>query len=748
MPATEPGARLPDDDLDEIVHKLIPDALDIRDQHLLEGRHIVEYLEGFRITSQLTMEDLKDVAEYQWVPFPLHWTLLKTILPSLYMHGPRFMLRPRAEQHAAAATQREAYYNWSLREQNWDDECYYGIWNALVTGWGIWKVGFGNPWGDWPRNKQVITSGAPLANLTNAAVDAANPALGTSPTQGENGRQAPGTRKRPLLWPDQDIRPNNVWIKSVLPEDFAYDPESHNLRDARYAIMTLYMPRSRLERMAQRGIIKKSVNVDEIKAYRWYPNISEEQEPRDKMRGVHYLERFRQRKQKVDTVRLFEFWDRENGEYHLIADEYDETSLIDRKWPAPDEDYPFVMFGFNERQGRLYPQPELALLEPLAQQMNVLNSLAVEVSRKGKTVIALKKGMMNDEEIESLRSADPISIVQTSEDIRDCITVFPMTEMTKKDWIEDINRLWAQARNAIGVPEQEIGSSGGSGGEKATKSALLDRHSRMKQGFRKQVLLRALELVGRKYDKMWRSVWAHGVRTPEDELRVLLSPSEILKGQTGTNREGNPIQLGGLSIEEAESEMDVYIDPIAMTPIDKETLAGEILEDINIGAPLGAIDPFAAFEEVYRLRNTRMPHILRERPQLLDPLEEAILILQGVPVKPQPGEAVPRHAERHRMLVTKVQISLAKGGQPSGDPVVDAYVADTAAGGQALEGLLQHTAETEKMMPNQGQSTQDSAVASGRARESGSTKSGRAQSAAGVPFGAINTSVGQSMMGG
>jgi hypothetical protein len=377
----------------------------------------------------------------------------------------------------------------------------------------------------------------------------------------------------------------------------------------------------------------------------------------------------------------------------------------------------------------------------MAQQMNVLNSRANAVTLKSKTVLAARKGMLADEEKDSLRGSDPITLLEFDDDLAQTLQVLPLSELTKNDSLMEIDRLWAICRNAIGIPEQELGGPG-QPGEKATKSMLLDKSSKVKHGARKGQLWMALEEVYRKIDKTAQATWAHGVSTPDDEIRLLLSPNEILRGRYGIDRSGSTITLGGISAEQAQAEMDVYIDPIVMTPMDREKLAAEIFEDINIGAPIGAIDPWEAFTEIYRLRNVRMPNIMRQKPETLDAGEEHILILQGQPVQVQPGENIARHAQRHQAMVMRVQQALGGGQVNTGDPVVDGYVQDAVSGGDALQRLMAHAQETAQQLPGPGGASKQGAVDPNAASQSAATRSNKAQQAEGVPFGARNAGMG------
>lgn len=732
------------------------------------GRSNVQYYQGRKFTSH-EHEDFKgSKPRIGRVPINIYHSFMKSISPALYMVRPRALAQPKDPRYHYGSQQMEAYLNWNLEVTGWDKQIQYAIKNALLYGAGWMRFGFGDQFGGIPSAMDTVKAGDARSLHDDILVDGLSD--GGSPgvdalqrerkesVKGDQHKQTESVadQKNPRMQQNRWILPNTVWGLSVNPEDIILDYAASSIDDARYLIHVHYMNRRQFEKLVK----EKRFDITDaslVKSYTFKRDETDAGNEVDSTRGPFWAQHVSNKKVvgnlDLEVVKLMEFWDREHATWYLLGDGLKDKPLMQREWPGPDDQFPYVDLAFSKDQDLLYPVADFTHLAPFQDQLNIFNSIYTDAVARMKTIIATQKGMIESGEEDAALRSGVLAFLKFRKPVDKMFQTVHI-EAHVDEFLRAISVLEAQARVTFGLPQEEQGAA--SDVESATQASIIANKSELKHHFRKMVVDEFQARCHKMRAVMIRLTWPimndaiyneSGKRHPT--AQELMGNRSIMTGGTGIDEAGDLMTLTGVNHAEMLHDYRWDLDPVVQTPMEKSMLFDRVMQLFNVAMPTGAANAWDFLEYIMELLEIRRPNLLEPRPETRDAGQEHEAMLMGMTVQLQPGENHHRHFQKHKeMYDAAMQLRQQIGmGVELDQQKIPPLLILMASNDEALGALQEHLKETEKAVTGGMSGPVDKSPDPNSARMSGAKRSASNQQASGVPNGLQGTFQGGQLSG-
>lgn len=706
------------------------------------GRRNIEYREDRRFTS-FVAEEFEDRGRegprIGRVPINLFAAFHRALLPTLTMAQWRAAAETRQSGYYPMAQRSEDHINWAHEITYWDEEVNLTTIDFLDYGRGVMRTGIGPPFSMRPLDLAMQQPIYDPATGKQETVGSYLGAMARESTTGkpsyEEDRHIPlGHRRFPAGVPWQQAQSTeDVWtdFRCRTPDDAAYMVQKHYLTERQTKALFKQM--------------KLGVNTDSLTPYTLQADWRYLETELDKRRGDQW-EQLEGDLASFPLFKFYEFWWREEDLWLLLVNGQKKPLEI-RRWPAPLGKFPYRFLDVSTRLNRPTPISEFNGLVADQDQINIFNSMATDAARRMKTLVLFQKQLLENEERKKIERAGPLSTIGVRHDVEKVLKLVQL-EQKLDQWVDTIIRLEANARRRFGIIQEQLGSP--SDVDTATQSMMIKQGSSLQNDARIKRVKHFLKRTCEDHQEYSALAWN---RWPQAGGR---SDARMYRGAMGLPKEGGgyyPMEEG-FTYDEIHQKLRWGIDVIAQSPADRQEKIERIERWANIAYPSGVVNMRKTSLQLFELYEINRTDLLNPDPEDFDPAEEHAQILAGKTPQLSPYEDHGRHLQKHEMFLEEVLMLEQLVGRPQFEQAMQQATPNHRAfvGNFKAQKLLAEHIEITRQISGRpegdslgkgqgsGQSLEDGAVASGRARMSAKSRNRETQTD--VPPTVRNTPLG------
>lgn len=377
--------------------------LSLRDQ-LKRCRHSIEVARNWRKQEQYddTWKRLVDIyrnkhfegeSDEDRIAINLSFATINVIGPSVSMNYPKITVNARLEEFDPQAAIAQAVVNYWWRHYNVKREFRRAVDDWLIMGHAWLKVGYRYREKQQPRAPEDVQS--ELQDLSAQADQYAeeNPELAADLPTDEEIAQFVDEYETTTV----EDRP---FVERVSPFDIYVDPEATSVDDACWIAQRLVRSVADVRNDRRyKASARRAVRADGSLRREWQDDSEQAQ-----------------RKDDVQRVTLWEFYDLKNGTVSVFANEGEEYLIRPTPMPYPFG-HPFVMMRNYDVPDYFYPIGELETLEPLQRELNKTRSQLVQYRRKQQRKYLYKREAFGQEGVRALQSDRDNELVPVEGDL-------------------------------------------------------------------------------------------------------------------------------------------------------------------------------------------------------------------------------------------------------------------------------------------------------------------------------------------
>jgi hypothetical protein len=518
---------------------------------LLEPRQKLwdKYLRYYRM--DLTQEEMIG-SEEDNVFTNYMFGLSRIILPSIYFTNPRINVLPKGRTPSDVAHINEQLLQYQMEELGMETEFRRCIFDALMTGLGVIKVGFA------PKMESLQSRRKdPFDIDRDEVLDMMREELGEAGVT------------------DSRVTSTMPFLLQIDSRFMLFDPLANCLDNSRYVIQTI--PRVvddvRKDRKYARDVAAGVQATSSLKKL-----MSEE--------GIGYDFTGDSAYTNIDDelVMIYEIWDRENQEY-LVMDSYNFTQntgkLLSKKpWPYELTDFPFEVLTFNPDPSSIYGVPDAATWFNLSEALNLVDTMQYNHIKRFQRKYLLRKGMLDEGRMDDLLSPRDGAIVEINGDpehdlvpLRDAPVTPDMYGLREilKDNLSMLSGATGQRRG-----ESERART-------ATEASIIEQQARIRESDRLYQVSMVVRDALRKFHQLNReflssSDVAEFTQDPDAMAMWSSQSGAILNAEVDVS-----IHIGSSAFKSKEVQVKQYIDYLNIVSKIQET-------DPNTGLPVNVVD--------------------------------------------------------------------------------------------------------------------------------------------------------------
>jgi len=517
---------------------------------------------------------------------------VRSILPRIIFKIGKIFAEPRREGDEESAAAVSFLMNYLLDETNSWREIRLSVVDAVIYGCGFIKLGFDSEYGIDPKTidrKLDVSSQLAEAEEFNKAVRLFA------------GLQEPpvGVKKKPFGGSRTSIDEYNTnvireypWVLRVSPYDILVDPDAKSLNDAKWVAHRIYRPardvRDDKRYLPIRSQVKGGNPLEpfDSEVQSMSPDTSDPVHPgnadilhpseADLVRSVQrdqsagYMKLADGSGGRMARAAIWEIWDKETDHVFTYSAELTDWLRAPVANPFEMEGFPFVMLGFNEVPDRFYPKSDFADLEPQQLELNEIRQFSLQwFHRMSKFIIAAPKGVLTEKLKEQITGRNPFIVVdleaQATPD-----TVQPLNLGTFDPAIYTIEeRIRRDLKDQVGLGDEQQGNS--VPGVTATGVAAAEQATGLRVDDKRTFVELFVRDVSRKLLQITRQFFP-----PKVAINI--------GGEAGT-------KWLVLAADQIRREYDVRIEVGSTTKPNDEVRRRQLVELINVLAPLGQPGP-------------------------------------------------------------------------------------------------------------------------------------------------------------
>lgn len=332
-------------------------------------------------------------------------------------------------------------------------------------------------------------------------------------------------------------------------------------------------------------------------------------------------------KEKIETVRLFHFWDCVQDRYMVLADGHGKF-LRDEAAPRGVCEHPYAMYRPHERIGDgtdFYQRPICADLLPIAIQYNMAMRDLVR-AMQAKRKVFVRDGAIDGTNIDTFQSDEDMALVKLNEkvtatgSISDSLVPYtppPIPESIYANLARLDNDFWETA----GMPPEAAGAPKS---DTATQVREMGKYSGTRIETDRRTLGESLRVA---FKKLWDSIEANMTR--ERAIQIVGPDGEVFTGLV------DPEMIKG--------DFDVTIDVEDMSPKDSAVEGAQMLQLIAAlgNSPFMVADKPLAKEICgkFGIKNERFIDALVGQAQM----QVQMAMMQAMPPEPSPEAGAPEN---------------------------------------------------------------------------------------------------------
>lgn len=529
------------------------------------------------------------------------FALCRVILPSIYFRNPDVLVSPRGITRQEYAAMKERLLKYQIGEIGFEREMRRVIFDCLITGTGVLKLGFGPALRKPERARSSIEA---VNNLMEDFFERGNDIYGP-PTETEKGTEDSF---------DQRISSDNPFAIRLSPVYFLCDPLATTLDDARWVCHRVLRPLDEIQ-SSKRYPKNLTAGIQATHLLQNQVAMNQVNAPLPGPRSLSLAQSFN------NLVMLYEIWDREKDKL-LVLDSWHMNNgggsfLRSEDNPYAIDGFPFEILVFNPDPDEPFGVSDAMTWYNPTRALNMIDTMQYSHIKRFLRKYIAKKGTLIEGAEAKLTSPVDGAIVEVNGEPDNAIR--PLVDAPITGDLYSLRDVLQGRLNFIsGVTEQKRGVV--ERAKTATEASIMDEQSRIRESDRLYVVSMFVEKVLRKLlqldEQFLDASYVAFVTGPEALMMWQNEAPQILR-----------------------AEVDVKIRVGSSAFISREIRAKQLLDFLNLTSGLSEVNPLTG--QPQPIINVR--EVIRRVAEALEIEDYKSLLATGQqpPLVPPPGPSSP-----------------------------------------------------------------------------------------------------------
>lgn len=478
-----------------------------------------------------------------WVNY--HFSLSRTILPSVYYRNPEVLVSPRRDTPIEYAWMLEKLHNWQLEEIDFETEARKVVFDTLFCGLGVLKMGFA-PALQFSESKGEVDELAAFA---------------------EESAFSEMSSEKESTEVDQRVRDDMPFAIRVAPRYFLIDPLAADPKEARWVVHKILRPVDEVKK-------NKRYSRKIVSGIEGHISLRERRFLNEVPGSYNYYRDANIPRIYDNLVMLYEIWDMQKKRL-IVLDSWNMEKgpagfLRDEPFPYDIEGYPFELLVFNPDPESPYGISDAQTWFNPINALNLLNTMHYNHVKRYNRKYLYQKGSIPPDEMAKLQ--DPIDGAFAAVDGDPNSVVVPLQDATVTPDLYALREVLKAELVSLSGATAERREGGSAKAKTATEASIIEQQAKVRDSDRLYLVSKFVQNCVKKLLQL---------------NRQFLDPASV----SFVVGEELAMYWREVGSEILKSEVDIKVRIGSSGFVSREVKAKQYLDFLNLTRGLTEIDP-------------------------------------------------------------------------------------------------------------------------------------------------------------